>query len=261
MNKFKKALPTILTCIGCVGVVVTAVLSGKASVKAHDILEKEREAKGEDLTPKETVKAVGKEYAWTGVSGAATIGCIAVGKAIDAKTITGLTGTLYLGAKKFSDYRKKMIEHYGVSEDRKIMEEVKEDEAKEEEILETICLNDISVDNADKMQRYYDSYINEFFWTTPHRLLEAKCMLNESFQRESILPLTDWHDILCLTHKPELEFLLWDEEEIIENQGYPWITITTEEHFDKDGEPYEAIIFVTRPEEALFTEDGRHLVR
>ena len=250
MNKFKKALPTILTCLGCVGVVVTAVLSGKASVKAHDILEKEREANGEDLTPKETVKAVGKEYVWTGVSGAATIGCIVAGKAIDAKTIAGLTGTLYLGAKKFSDYRKKVIEHYGVSEDRKIMEEVKEDEAKEEEILETICINDISVDDADKMQRYYDPYINEFFWTTPYRLLDAQYELNKSFQANCVLPLTEWHDILGLTHKPELEDLVWDMDWIIMNQGYTWITITAEDNYlDKDGEPYKAVVFVTRPED------------
>lgn len=246
-NDLEKVFPNILTGSGCVGVVVTAVLSGKASVKAHDILEKEREAKGENLTLKEKVKATAKTFVWTGISAAATIGCIAGVRGIDAKALAGAAGTLYAGAKKFSDYRKQSIKRHGVSEDREIMEEVKENEKKEEEILETICRTDASVDGAEKAIRYYDSYLNEFYWLTPYQFLEAQYTLNETFQEEGVVPLTDWHDILCVTHKVELENYVWHMDCVMEHQCYPWITITTEDHVDENGEPYKAVIFVTEP--------------
>lgn len=47
--------PTILTCIGAIGVVGTSVLAVRATPKALKLLEKATEEKGEDLTKMEVV--------------------------------------------------------------------------------------------------------------------------------------------------------------------------------------------------------------
>ena len=46
----KKNGPTILTCIGSVGVVITSVMAIKATPKAIVLLENARDEKGDDLT-------------------------------------------------------------------------------------------------------------------------------------------------------------------------------------------------------------------
>lgn len=242
-NQLKKAIPMLLTGIGCIGVVVTAVLSGKASVKAHDILEKEREKKGDDLTPKEKVKAVAKEYLWTGVSGATSIGCIMGGKAIDAKTIATLTGSLYLGARKFSDYRKQVIEQYGADEDQTIMDHVKKHEQNADEL---IC--DHSDPSKGELVRYYDPVSKEFFWNTPYNMLGAECDINESFQANGQASITEFQDYAGEPHHPELESKGWICPDVIDQNGYLWITIAYDnEHVDENGEPYKSIRYVTKP--------------
>ena len=244
-NQLKKAIPSILSVMACIGVGVTAYLTGKAAVKSHDILEEKR-SKGEEMTKKEEIQTVAKEYVWAGVSGGATIGCIIASKAIDGKTIAGLTGALYLGAKKFSDYRKQIVEDYGIAEEQQIMEKVQEREKREEEILETIC--DTGDTPGDELVRYYDSYANEFFWTTPYKFLKAEYDLNEHFQIETLIPITDFHDILCINHHPELEGTGWDMRCVGAcTTMAPWISITTVDHVDDNGEPYKAIVYLTTP--------------
>lgn len=48
---------TILTTVGAIGVVGTAVLTAKATTKANDILEEATIEKGEKLTVKEKIRA------------------------------------------------------------------------------------------------------------------------------------------------------------------------------------------------------------
>lgn len=83
---FKKATPTILTCISAAGVVVTVVLAVKATPKALKCIEKEKEVKnaenGENLTRMETIAACWRCYIPAAATGIATIGCTAMTVAI-----------------------------------------------------------------------------------------------------------------------------------------------------------------------------------
>ena len=67
---------TILTCIGAVGVVATAVMAVKATPKALERIEHAKEEKGEDLTVLETINVAGPVYIPAAVTGVATIACI-----------------------------------------------------------------------------------------------------------------------------------------------------------------------------------------
>ena len=81
MNKFvrysklflKRNSATILTCVGAVGVVATAVLTAKATPKAMTLLEEAKEEKGDDLTKLEIVKVAAPVYIRPVIIGAATV--------------------------------------------------------------------------------------------------------------------------------------------------------------------------------------------
>ena len=76
---FQKASPTILTCIGAVGVVATAVLAVKATPKALEMVRadsrKNHDGNPHAATKVEVVKSCWKCYIPAAVTGAATIAC------------------------------------------------------------------------------------------------------------------------------------------------------------------------------------------
>ena len=97
---FKKATPTILTCISAAGVVVTVVLAVKATPKALKCIEKEKEAKnaenGENLTRMETITACWRCYIPAAATGIATIGCIFGANALNRRQQASLVSAYAL---------------------------------------------------------------------------------------------------------------------------------------------------------------------
>lgn len=79
-RSLKKASPTILTCIGAAGVVVTAVLAVKATPKADSLIKADsrRNHDGDPYaaTKLEAVKSCWKCYIPAAATGVATIICI-----------------------------------------------------------------------------------------------------------------------------------------------------------------------------------------
>lgn len=67
---------TILTTVGAIGVVGTAVLTAKATTKANDILEEATIEKGEKLTVKEKIVVAGPSYIPAILMGTVTVSCI-----------------------------------------------------------------------------------------------------------------------------------------------------------------------------------------
>ena len=55
----KRNASTVLTCLGGVGVVATTVLAVKATPKALQLIEEEKQKKGEELSKWEVVKTAG----------------------------------------------------------------------------------------------------------------------------------------------------------------------------------------------------------
>ena len=72
----KRNSSTILTGIGAVGVVGTAVMTAKATTKASKLLKEAKTSKGEDLTKLEKVNVALPTYLPTILLGTATITCI-----------------------------------------------------------------------------------------------------------------------------------------------------------------------------------------
>ena len=58
----KRNASTVLTCLGGDGIVVTTVLAVKATPKALQLIEEEKQKKGEELSKWEVVKTAGPKY-------------------------------------------------------------------------------------------------------------------------------------------------------------------------------------------------------
>lgn len=122
---------TILTIIGAIGVVGTAIMASKAAPKVTYLLEAAEEEKGEELTVIEKVKVVTPTYIPTMVMGAATIGCIFGANVLNMRDQAALTSAYALLDNSYKEYQRKTNELYGEDADRKVKEAVVRDRYQE----------------------------------------------------------------------------------------------------------------------------------
>lgn len=109
----KRNSPTILTCIGASGVVATAILTAKATVKAIDIVKDAEKEKEEKLTKKEIIKETWKAYIPAVAVGTGTILCIFGANAINKRRQKALIEAYKMLDQSYKEYKAKVIELYG----------------------------------------------------------------------------------------------------------------------------------------------------
>ena len=111
MNKAQLFLkgnsPTILTVIGSLGVISTAILAVKGTPRAILLLEEAKHDKGAELTILETVNATWMAYIPAAISCVATITCIAGANYLNIKKQQSLMSSYALLDSAFKEYRKK----------------------------------------------------------------------------------------------------------------------------------------------------------
>lgn len=124
MKKLKNSSPTILTCIGAIGVVATTVMAVKATPKALAIIEQAKEEKGEELTKREVINVAGPLYVPTVITGVSTIACILGANILNKRSQAALVSAYALLDNSYKEYIKKTEELYGDGADAQIREEL-----------------------------------------------------------------------------------------------------------------------------------------
>lgn len=187
---FKKATPTILTCISAAGVVVTVVLAVKATPKALKCIEKEKEAKtaenGENLTRMETIAACWRCYIPAAATGIATIGCIFGANALNRRQQASLVSAYALASRSFNSYKQKVKELYGEEAHKKVMASLAAEKSTKPEIsagsLVLVQMTSLGFEDANEEERlFYDAISDRYFQATISQVLQAEYHLNRNF--------------------------------------------------------------------------------
>ena len=124
---------TILTCVGGVGVVATAVMAVKATPKAMQLIKAAEEEKGEKLTRMETIKIAGPTYAPSAIVGIATIGSIFEANVLNKRSQAALMSAYALIDQSFKDYKTHIEKEYGNRTNANIREKIAKDRYVERE--------------------------------------------------------------------------------------------------------------------------------
>lgn len=167
----KKHSGTICAAVAIVGVITTAIFSGKGAVKCHEELE-------DDMTTKEKAKVVLKNHWKTGVSGAVTLGAIIASDRIHVTNEIALAGVAYANKEKLSKFTDKMKELVGEDVVKEAEEEIKAETANEK-------LDDIP-DNLNLSAGEFLVYVpaaEQFYITTEKQMFYALYKLNEELHK------------------------------------------------------------------------------
>lgn len=208
----KRASPTILTILGAVGVVATAVTAAKATPKAMKLCEGLMLERVNNYEKEPTKLEYAKEcwhcYIPSALIGAATITCIFGANALNKRQQAAITSAYILLNRTYKEYRDKVRETYG--------------EEAEEQIHEAVHESHIEKDTDDKLL-FYDEFSGEYFERTMLEVLDAEYQFNRTFVLEGEVKLNDFYEYLNLPKTDLGEVVRWDVDSGIMFYGYQWI--------------------------------------
>lgn len=203
---------TILTCIGGVGLVATAVLTAKATPKAMARVEDAREEKGEALTKAEIVIAATPAYIPPFITGVATLACMFGANALSKRQQASLISAYALLDNSYKEYRKKVGELYGEDANTNVKTEIAKDKCEESELKP-----------ADGMKLFYDDFSGRIFESTLEKVQDAEYNINRNLSMYGYATLNEFYDFLGLVPLDGGDELGWSTDMNFDYYCQEWI--------------------------------------
>jgi hypothetical protein len=232
--------PAILTAIGITGTLTTAYLTGKASVKAYDLLLDEdtrRHAEGESpirSDPKAMVKVVWQEYIPAAASGLLTISAIFAANRVSTRRATAMATAYSISERAFTEYKDKVVEKIGEKKEQEVRDEVAQDQVNRNPVDESKV---IITGNGDVL--CYDRFAGLYFKSNMEALRKAENDVNYLILHQDYASLSDFYDLIGLPPTGVSEEVGWNTDQLLELE---FSTVLSPE-----GQPCIAIDFNHRP--------------
>lgn len=228
-NFIQKNSPYILTGLGCAGVVSTAVMTGKAAIKAHEkTKEVEKEMKDEgcsdELELKDKVKITWKYFVPPAIMGATSVACIIGAQSVNTRRHAALASLYTLSEQTLKDYRENVKELVGKNKEEKAYDKVQQDRViqnppKDGQIILTEKGNTL----------FKDSYSGRFFKSDIEALRRVENELNHMINHQMWVPVNDLYSVIGLEPTKLGDDIGWDPDQLIEFKFIPTI-------YNKDNE-------------------------
>ena len=241
---------TILAVAASVGVVATAIETGRATTKVKHLLEVDEALRTynedeqgiveEPPTKKQIVLICWKAYVPAVILGGGTIACILSSNALNKKQIASLTAAYMALGRTYQTYRAQVRRTIGDQQEDKIFETAKSIEMAEK---------DQTVKNAATEKLLcYDPIGKRYFHATEAELLTAFYEANRDFNANGYIALNDVYGYLNLDFIPELNGRGWSIDYMSEMWDNCWIDFSYAKQQTDDG---LEVYYVTAFEEPI----------
>lgn len=207
--------PLILTGIGVAGVITTAVFTGKATIKACEIVNVHRYDQDPEaetfISKRDIIEKTWQLYIPPVISGIVTVGAVLLAHKVGTRRAAAMASAYVLSEKALNEYRDKVAEKYGETKARAVKDDLAQDKVNslpvtEESIVITsggnsLCLEPMSM-------RYFNSSMEE--------LRAAENTLNQQVLRHQYQSLTDFYDLIGLDRTSMSDDFGWNADELLE---------------------------------------------
>lgn len=227
---------TILTCMGGVGLVATAVLTATATPKAMTRVENAREEKGEELTKVETVIAAAPAYIPPVLTGLATLACMFGANTLNKRQQASLASAYALLDTSYKEFKKKVEEVHGEGAVQKVQAEIAKDKYEESDIQP-----------EDGMKLFYDEFSGRYFESTMEKVQQAEYNINRDLNMQCYALLNDFYEYLGLIPIEGGDDLGWSADMNAEYYWQSWIDFMHHEVVMDDGLEVTIITMVIEP--------------
>jgi hypothetical protein len=232
--------PTVLTALGVTGLVTTAVLTGRASFKAAEVMavnhHKLVDNEFEPLPVFEKVKIVfpdvWKYYVPAVGTGAVTIACIVSANHISTRRAAVLASAYSIAQEGFQEYKVKVLEKIGEKKEKEVRDEIAQDRVTKNPPAEVYVINEGEV-------LCMDMHSGRYFKSTLENIKAAQNKINHRIRNDNYASLTDFWDFIGLRKTDNSDEIGWNFDAYLEIDYGSAIT--------EDGKPCITIGFQTIP--------------
>lgn len=211
----RENLSIILTALGTIGTIASAVMAAIDTPNAVDILDRHRleiDPTGEtDLTLKEKVIDYAKGYWKTGLIVLGTTACNIGSCALSTSSLKKAAIATGLGAAIGGKYKDEAVKLFGEEKARLLENSVKK-EIKSDEFM-------------TKKVWFQESVSGEFFQATWRDIYESEYELNKKIATEGWGSIGDLFPTLKRKCPKTAEWC-WSEDMLVCDYGYPWVDFT-----------------------------------
>lgn len=176
--------PAILTGLGCAGVLTTAILTGRATLRASEILK--MEAPDEQLPATEIVKLTWKVFIPPVLVGASSIACIIGANTINTHRNAALAALYSLSETAFREYKEKVVEEIGRNKELKVRDSIAQDRVTTNPVGDRTI---IFTGNGEVL--CYDALCDRYFKSSAEKIRQEVLKLNEDLRNDMWLDLND----------------------------------------------------------------------
>lgn len=198
--------PTILTTIGVVGVVGTAVLTHKAALKADEL----RSTSGVIPDRKALVKVVWKEYIPAAIAGSLTVTCIVGANRIGSKRAAALAAAYTISERGFQEYREKVVGRLGTNKEQAVRDEIAQDRINANPVSNQVII----AGNGSVL--CYDQFSGRYFNSTMENLKKAQNDTNYRVLNYGSASLSDFYERVGLPATDASEEVGWTTDKMLE---------------------------------------------
>lgn len=200
---FSDNASAILTAGGVVGVVGTAVLTGRAAFKAAAIIEAELDQRAQadlhvgredinvSMSKTDTVKLVGVQFLPPVLVGSTTIAAIIMANRMSAQKAAALAAAYGISQKQLDEYKHKVEEKLGLKKAETIRDEIQQDRVTENPPREIII-----VGNGEVL--FFDAYSGRYFKSTVEKVRQAEQAVQREIMDSTTASLGLFYDELNL---------------------------------------------------------------
>lgn len=205
--------PSILTVVGTIGAISTAVLATRAGFSSARLISEANDPprmQGEDveyLTQKECVELVWKEFIPPVVVGAITLAAIIGANRIGTRRAAALAAAYTISEKMAEEYRQKVVEHMGAQKEEFVRSDVAKDRIQRAG-GETLILGDGDI-------IFYDSWSDRAFVSSRSRVEDAVNQVNYQINQTWAVSLTEFYELLGLKRIEVSDDFGWNTDELL----------------------------------------------
>jgi Family of unknown function (DUF6353) len=234
----KQNQPGILTGLGVAGTISTALLTGRATFKAAQIIREEETVTNqsfrvvtiEPLETREKIRLVWKQYIVPVGVGSATIGCILWANHESTHRTAAMAAMYGLSEKAFTEYKEKVVEKMGENKERAIRDEIAQDRvSRTKEVIiagsgEVLC---------------YDNLTGRYFMSSVEEIKRAQNKINHELINHMYVSLSAFYDEIGLKATRFSDEVGWNTNNLLD------VTFSTT--ISDDGKPCLVIDFTVGP--------------
>jgi hypothetical protein len=215
--------PLILTSIGVTGTVATAVLVGKASFKAADIIMREQniidlQEKSYPLDGRTKAALVWKEYVPAVTTGIFTIAAIICANRAGSRQAAALASAYSISETALREYKEKVLEHIGPKKEAEVREAIAQDAVKKDPPSKEIVI----LGGNNVLCR--DGWSGRYFQSNVEDIKAAMNWINHQLNTHGAVTLTEFYSRIGLDPTEESEVVGWDTANQLDIMFEPVLT-------------------------------------